>query len=53
MQKAVMIALDTDQAKAVATDIIFKTNNGSIDWLNCSNKLRLAAEVAAIKKLSQ
>lgn len=52
-KEAVMIALDTDKAKALAKDIVFTTDKGLSNWLNCANKLGLSAEVKAIKKISQ
>jgi len=52
-KEAVLIALDTEKAKALATDIIFTTDNDATDWLNCSNKLGLGADIKAIKKLAK
>lgn len=53
-QDAVVIANDGDQAKKLAKDIIFKTSNGvEKDWVNCSKKLGLQAEVNLIKQLEK
>lgn len=49
---AVMIALDKDKAFALAKDIIFTTKNGvAADWVNCSRKHNLQAQVDLIKTL--
>ena len=51
---AVMIALDEDKAFALARDIIFTTKNGvSADWVNCSRKYNLQAQVDLIKQLEK
>lgn len=52
-KEAVLIALDTDQARALATEIIFEIDGGIWNWTNCANKHNLAPEIAVIKKLSK
>jgi hypothetical protein len=50
--EAKFLALDTDRAATLASHAIFETEGGVFHWQNCATKLGLAAEVAAIKKLS-
>ncbi len=52
-KEAVLIALDEQKAKALAKDIMFTSNNGATDWLNCATKLGVGPEIAVIKKLSK
>ena len=52
-KEAVLIALDTEQARKLAKDIIFTTDNMVSDWLNCDKKLGLTPEVKLIKKLEK
>jgi hypothetical protein len=52
-KEAVEIALDDAQAAQLAQDIIFKTDDGLHNWVNCGNKLQLAPEVAVIEKLER
>lgn len=53
-QEAVELAINPIEAKKLAKDIIFKTNNGSWkDWVNCSNKLGLKARIEIIKELEK
>lgn len=47
--EATMIALDADQAKQLATDIIFK-DGGAGNWFNCSKKLDINQRVKMIKE---
>lgn len=49
--EATAIALDEKQAKALASDIIFKDSKGAGNWYNCSNKHDIAPQVSIIKKL--
>jgi hypothetical protein len=50
-KEAVQIALDEDMATQLASDIIFDTDKGLSNWLNCANKNNLAPKVAVIKEL--
>lgn len=50
-KEAVLIALDDERAESLASDIIFTTDKGYTNWLNCSNKLGLKATVDMINKL--
>ena len=49
-KEAVLLALDTEAARDLAEWIIFETQGGIFNWLNCSNKHGLEAEVTIIKK---
>lgn len=48
-----LVVFDTTAARALATEVIFDTDRGLSNWLNCANKLNLAPEVAVIKNLSK
>lgn len=50
---SVEIALDQDQAGALASDVIFNTDKGLTNWINCSNSLNLVNRVAFIKDLEK
>ena len=51
-KEAVLIALDTQKASQLASDVIFREGgNPEKDWYNCSKKLGLAAEVKVLNKL--
>lgn len=53
-KEAVIIALDTPQARQLASDIIFKAgkaDKGINNWYNCNNKHQLSAKVEFINKL--
>lgn len=50
-KEAILIALDTDKAKELAHDIIFKTDKGYTNWLNCSKKNKLPETLALLDKL--
>ena len=50
-KEAVLIALDNEKAEQLASDIIFETEKGYRNWLNCSNKHGLAERVKFIKGL--
>lgn len=49
---AVLIALDDQKAAELATDIIFKTDNGWRNWYNTSKKYGLPQKIDFIKSLS-
>lgn len=51
--EAIHIALDTEQAKVLARDIMFKSKNKANDWLNCANKLDLNKKIDLIKELEK
>lgn len=51
-KEAVLIALDTDKAKALAIDVMFKTTNkAGKDWVNCTKKYDLDKQIDLIKKM--
>ena len=50
---AVLIALDTPKAAALAKDILFTAKDGWRNWYNCATKLSLPAEIAIIQKLNK
>lgn len=51
-KEAVLIALDTEKAKALAIDVMFKTpNKAGKDWIVCNRKNNLDAQIDIIKKL--
>jgi len=50
-KEAILIALDDELSGQLAQDIMFKSKNMANDWLNCSNKLSLDAQISAIKKI--
>jgi len=51
-KEAVMIALETKIAKQLAIDIMFKTpNKAGKDWVNCTNRYNLDAQIDLVKKL--
>ena len=50
-KEAILIALDDKLSGQLAQDIMFKSKNMADDWLNCSNKLSLSAQINAIKKI--
>lgn len=51
-KEAVMIAMDTDKARELATDIMFTTKNkAGKDWVNCEKKFNVDAQIDLIKKL--
>lgn len=51
-KEAVLIALDTDQARTLSSDIIFKTDKGYTNWANCAKKIKLVETLSLIKKLN-
>jgi hypothetical protein len=51
-KEAAMIALDTEKATELTSDIIFKTKGGGLnDWVICSQRTGLANTIAIVKKL--
>lgn len=52
-KQAVEIALDRTEASQLAKDIIFTTDKGISNWINCDKKLGLSAEIKILKKLSK
>jgi len=50
---AIKLALDTEQSRVLAKDIMFKSNNLANDWLNCANKLNLNEKIKLIKVLEK
>ena len=53
-KEAVLLALDEQRARQLAKQIIFGTKSGVAgDWVVCSRRHNLQAEVDIIKKLSQ
>lgn len=51
-KEAVIIALDTPQARDLARDVMFNTKNmASKDWYNCEKRHNLDAQIAIIKAL--
>lgn len=51
--EATTIALDATQAKALATDIMFKDAKGVGNWYNCANKTGVKAKIEVIKELEK
>lgn len=50
-KQAVLLALEAAEARNLAKSIIFETDGGLNNWLNCSRKHGLQARVDLIKKL--
>jgi len=50
-KEAVLIALDDTRSAELAEAIIFGTDGGFKNWLNCSNKIGIKYSVELIKKL--
>ena len=51
-KEAVMIALDTSQARNLAIDVMFTTKNkASKDWYNCEKRHSLDSQIAIINNL--
>lgn len=53
MKEAALIALDDKQARQLAYDVIFTTDKGYRNWLNCSTKHNIADKVELIKQLEK
>jgi len=51
--EAIKIALDTDQAKVLAKNIMFLSKNKANDWLTCANELDLNRKIDIIKQLQK
>lgn len=52
-KEAVIIALDEEEARKLANDVIFQDSKGISNWFNCSKKHNLKAKVDIIKELEQ
>lgn len=52
-KEAVLIALDNNKSGQLASDIIFKTDNGLSNWLNCSNKVNGRSRLDIIRQLEK
>lgn len=52
-KEAVMIALNTVEAEKLATEVIFNTDKGLSNWINCANRLGLKEKVNIIKQLEK
>lgn len=50
-KEAVLIALDDQKARELASDIIFQTKNGLDNWYNCTQKHSLDTQLQVINKL--
>lgn len=51
-KEAVLIALDTVQARSLAIDVMFNTKNkAGKDWYNCERKLGLDSQIAIINSI--
>jgi len=51
--EAIQIALSGAKSSELASDIIFKTENGLSNWYNCSKKLGLQGRLNLIKELEK
>lgn len=49
--EAIQIALDEEKSAELASDVIFKTENGLSNWYNCSKKLGLQQRLNIINEL--
>ena len=52
-KEAILIALDDQKAGQLASDIIFKTDNGLSNWLTCSNKINGKGRLEIIRQLEK
>ena len=50
-KEAVLIALDDDKAGQLTSDIIFKTDKGLSNWINCSKKVNATTRLQVINEL--
>ena len=50
-KEAVLIALDDEKAGQLASDVIFRTDNGLSNWLNCSRKMGSVQKLQVINSL--
>lgn len=51
LKEAALIAFDTEKARALASDIIWKVDGGIWNWKNCADKTGVASEITVLKKL--
>jgi hypothetical protein len=52
-KEAVLLAIDETSARELASRIIFETQGGIYNWLNCSKTNDIVKKVEFIKKLSK
>ena len=52
-KEAVLIALDTPKAQALAYDVIFTTEKGWTNWTNCAKKIGLVQTLGLVHKLEE
>lgn len=52
-KEAVLIALDTDRARKLTKDVIFKTDKGYTNWVTCSDKIGMKATLNVIHTLEK
>lgn len=52
-KEAVLIALDDNKARELASDIIFNDSKGVENWYNCANKKLLRSKIDIINTLSK
>lgn len=52
-KEAILIALNEDQARNLARDIIFDVQGGVFNWANCAKKMGLAEEITLIRRLEE
>lgn len=52
-KEAVLIALDDKLAGQLAEDILFGTDNGWKNWINCTNKYDLRFNINVVSKLTK
>ncbi len=50
---AVVLALNVEQAHALAKDVMFKSKNKANDWKNCADKLGTNAKIDLIKQIEK
>jgi len=53
-KEAIMLAMDTEKARELATKIMFETKNkAGKDWVNCERKFNVDAKIDIIKQLEK
>jgi hypothetical protein len=53
-KEAVLIAMDTEKARELATKVMFETKNkAGKDWVNCEKKFNVDTKIDIIKKLEK
>lgn len=52
-KNAVLIALDEQKSNELTSDVIFKTDKGLDNWINCSNKINAKSRLEVIKQLEK